>query len=154
MPQPSRFVQERRRHPRRPAAYAFWVQRSQAQQRSGAWMLNISSGGAAFLTAAEHAPRVGERLKLAEMYSAGRLVREGALPLPPVARVIRMDDSEGATRRVAVRFVSEIDSRLQAHRHRGHFAGASLTQPAKTARLDNILPPLHGDCPASDTILR
>ena len=151
MPQPSRFAEDRRRHPRRPAAYTFWVQRTEVRARLGAWMLDISSSGAAFLATNENAPRVGERLELAEMYSADRFVREGALPLPPVARVVRVDESAGVTRRIAVRFVSEVDVPLRS-RQRRH-TGAALSPTPRSSRLDDIVPPPNGGQPPSGTIL-
>ena len=151
MSHPSRFIEDRRRHPRRPAAYAFWVQRTDVPTRLSAWMLDISSSGAAFLAACEHTPRVGERLELAEMHSADPFVREGALPLPPVARVVRLDESAGVTRRVAVRFVCEVDVPLQTRRRR--YTGAALSPTPRRGRLDDLVPPPNGEYPASGTIL-
>ena len=73
----------------------------------------MSAGGAAFLTAAADAPPVGARIALVEMHTHDRLVREGAGPLPPFARVLRHDTPGGVTRRVAVRFESDEQSPLQ-----------------------------------------
>lgn len=151
MSQHLRFSEDRRRHPRRPAAYTFWVQRTDVRTRSGAWMLDISSSGAAFLATSEHAPRVGERLELAEMHSADRFVRDGALPLPPVARVVRVDESAGVTRRVAVRFICEVDMPLQTRQRR--YTGAALSPTPRSSRLDDIVPPPNGEQPPSATIL-
>jgi hypothetical protein len=67
-------------------------------------MLNVSTGGASFLVAADESPQVGQRLRLAEMFSQNRTVREANLPLPRLARVLRVDDEGGVTRRVAVRY--------------------------------------------------
>ncbi len=72
-------------------------------------MLDISTKGAAFLTPAAEVPAVGMRIELIEMQSPDPLVREDAGPLPRYARVLRHDDAQGITRRVAVRF--ETDSR-------------------------------------------
>lgn len=95
---------ERRRDVRCPKAFAFWVKPGHGRRRFSAWMLDVSAGGAAFLTAAENVPPVGARVALAEMQTHDRLVREGAGALPAFARVLRHDDARGITRRVAVRF--------------------------------------------------
>lgn len=70
-------------------------------------MLDMSEGGAAFLTPAEDAPPVGARVQLLEMLTHDPFVRERACPLPPFARVVRHDAPRGATVRVAVQF--EVD---------------------------------------------
>jgi hypothetical protein len=67
-------------------------------------MLNWCEHGAAFLVPTDVVPRLGERLTLSEMYSSSRLVREGATPLPQIARVVRVDPSDGPTSKVAARF--------------------------------------------------
>jgi hypothetical protein len=71
-------------------------------------MLDRSEEEAAFLTTASDAPCVGERLELAESETAGRAkrdsARETAIRLPRFGRVVRLDDLQGATRRVAIRF--------------------------------------------------
>lgn len=105
---PSTWV-ERRSEPRYPKAFAFWIRPLGALQRTSAWMLDLSTRGAAFLAPAAEVPAVGARIELIEMLSPDRLVREGAGPLPPFARVLRHDDAQGVTRRVAVRF--ETDAR-------------------------------------------
>jgi len=74
--------------------------------RVSAWLLDISAGGAAALTAATTAPAVGERVELSEMTSPDRVVREEAVALPRYARVLRHDDGTGVTRRIALRFES------------------------------------------------
>jgi hypothetical protein len=70
-------------------------------------MLNVSRRGAAFLAPAEDAPTVGQRLRLTEMFSTDRVVREGGTRLPPFARVLRVEGTEGVTRRVAVQFEAD-----------------------------------------------
>ncbi|HUU98740.1 MAG TPA: hypothetical protein VM487_23660 [Phycisphaerae bacterium] len=79
-------------------------------------MLNLSARGAAFLAAAEDAPNVGERLELGEMHSANRSVREAAIRLPSHARVLRVDDPDTPTRRVAVRLETDVSGPLGADR--------------------------------------
>ena len=74
MSQVAQQVIERRVDTRRMATFTFWFRRPQTAQRAGAWMLNQSASGAAFLTAASDAPCVGEQLEL----SCGR-------PRDPVA---------------------------------------------------------------------
>ncbi len=61
------------------------------------------------LTAACDAPPVGERVELVEMLTTDRMVRDGATNLPRFARVLRHDDMEGLTRRIAVRFEADAD---------------------------------------------
>ena len=103
---PSPWV-ERRCEPRYPKAFAFWIRPAGKLRRTSAWMLDISTQGAAFLTPAAEVPAVGMRLELLEMQSPDPLVREDAGPLPRFARVLRHDDAQGITRRVAVRFETD-----------------------------------------------
>ncbi len=113
MEQPALAFIERRREPRVPKAFAFWVRRAGSEHRVSAWMLDMSNGGAAFLTGADETPPVGQRLELMEMQTVDRVVREDAQPLPAFARVLRHDGLEGATRRVAVRFESDEQTPLR-----------------------------------------
>lgn len=113
MSQPSQAIAERRSAPRRPAAFAFWFQPERAATRAGAWMLNVAPGGAAFLAAAEDAPVVGDRIRLTEMFSQDRMVREGSLSLPTFARVLRTDNQPGITQRVAVRYEADVPGPLR-----------------------------------------
>lgn len=109
---------ERRRQPRWPCAFAFWIKPQHTQQRVSAWMLDMSEGGAAFLTPAEDAPPVGARVQLLEMLSHDPFVRERSCPLPAFARVVRHDAPRGATVRVAVQFeVDEIAALPQPPEH-------------------------------------
>jgi len=101
---------ERRRDPRIPRAFAFWLRPEHAARRVSGWMLDVSAGGAAFLTAAGEAPPVGVRVELSEMPTGDRVVREDAQPLPRFARVLRHDEPVGVTRRVAVRFEADVES--------------------------------------------
>jgi len=105
---------ERRCEPRRCAAYSFWYRRPNALELSSAWLLNVSNGGAAFLATPADTPVVGEKIELEEMYSANRLVQEGAPPLPRHARVLRVEDPQGATRRVAVRFEAPFEEAVKS----------------------------------------
>jgi hypothetical protein len=110
MSQPSTTQRERRSEPRRSAAFGFWFQRPESQ-RAAAWMLNLSARGAAFLADADDVPRVGERLRLTEMHSAAPAVREAAEVLPAFARVLRVDDPDAPTRRVAVQLEADVTGR-------------------------------------------
>ena len=116
MSQPSAVPAERRGEARRPAAFGFWFRPPGREQPAAALMLNLSARGAAFLAAAEDAPNVGERLELGEMHSANRSVREAAIRLPSHARVLRVDDPDTPTRRVAVRFETGVSGPLGADR--------------------------------------
>lgn len=139
MPQPLDQYYERRDDPRQSAAFAFWFQPTDGETRSSAWMLNHSAGGAAFLTAAPEAPLVGERIRLSEMHSPDRLVREENPPLPAYARVIRRHDEDGVTRRVAIRFEADTSAEL-ATLHSSHFTAACGDR-----HIPSILPPLPAD---------
>lgn len=108
MPQAKESVHERRREPRHPAAFAFWFSAEESRPPASAWMLNVSDSGAAFLTSAERAPQPGARIRCEEMFCRDRLVREEHLRLPALARVLRVDDERGITRRVAVRFEADV----------------------------------------------
>ena len=92
-------------------------------------MLDESIGGAAFLAAATEIPPLGARVELFEMSTNDRLVRDGAGPLPRFARVIRHDDGEGLTRRIAVRFAADTSARVGA-----------LQQPTTTAARKAVAP--------------
>lgn len=127
---------ERRREPRAPRAFAFWVRPVGSHNRVSAWMLDVSTRGAAFLTAAEEAPRVGERIELEEMLTTDRMVREGADALPGHARVVRHDPSEGITQRVAVQFEADAQEPLGGGREK--LVAASLP----LARAAAVPPPL------------
>lgn len=127
MPQACAPPVERRKDVRHPRAFAFWHRAAASGPRVSGWMLNMSAGGAAFLTATEHAPPVGTRLELSEMPTRDRLVREGAWPLPRYARVVRHDDEMGVTCKVAVRFEAECDAPLsRAIEAESITAGASV----------------------------
>jgi hypothetical protein len=93
-------------------AFGFWFRPPGREWPAAAWMLNLSARGAAFLAAAEHAPGVGEWLELGEMHSANRSVREAAVPLPSHARVLRVDDPDTPTRRIAVQFETGVSETL------------------------------------------
>lgn len=101
-------------------------------------MLNVSARGAAFLSIAGDAPHVGERIELSEMYSANRAVREAVFPLPPHARVLRVDDADGATRRVAVQFEAEQRAE-QGASARDRFGAARNGRSASKARTGTTL---------------
>ena len=116
MPQALEPPRERRDEERRPAAFAFWFGPAGSNRRSSAWMFEFSDSAAAFLTAADNAPNVGQRLELAEMFSMDRLVREGCPGLPHFARVVRVGTGDGVTRHVAVRFEADDSVQLPASR--------------------------------------
>jgi hypothetical protein len=131
MPQPASPLRERRIDVRRPAAFPFWIT-SVGGTTASAWMLNLSDGGAAFLVARNQAPQVGERLVLAEMFCRDSTVQAATPPLPPRARVLRIEDDEGTTRRVAVRFEPTPRKPL-AHRRARRRDTGFLPDPGWTA---------------------
>lgn len=108
MRQPEPSPVERRREPRAPKAFAFWFRAECSATRTSAWMLDVSTEGAAILTAAAEVPPVGQRVELLEMPARDRLVREDSAPPARFARVLRHDDVEGLTRRVALKFESDV----------------------------------------------
>jgi hypothetical protein len=92
-------------------------------------MLDESTGGAAFLTAATEIPPLGARVELSEMPTNDRMVREGAGPLPQFARVIRHDAGDGLTRRVAVRFEADTSVRIGVPQQRTTTAARKAVAP-------------------------
>ena len=141
--QPPMAQAERRLYPRISKAFAFWIRPVGAPHRTSAWMLNMSVGGAAFLTPVEAAPPIGTRIELLEMQSPDRLVRDDATPLPPFARVLRHDDTDGLTRRVAVRFESDSAARAVSESNRAVRASRSRSRPVRP------MPPLSPSCAAA-----
>jgi hypothetical protein len=106
----SQPVVERRSSPRRPAAYAFWME---ARGRAaGAWMVDVSEGGAGFLVGAAEAPACGEVVGLREMPATDCHVQAVAQALPPAGRVVRVEQGD-VTRRVAVRFEEGVECRVR-----------------------------------------
>lgn len=71
-------------------------------------MLDQTREEAAFLTTAGDAPRVGEQLELTGSkevnVASAEDQREPSPNLPRLGRVVRLDDPQGVTRRVAIRF--------------------------------------------------
>jgi hypothetical protein len=96
-------------------------------------MLDVSTRGAAFLTAAPESPPVGARIELLEMQTPDRVVREGAGPLPRFARVLRHDEANGVTQRVAVQF--EADARAGTAVRPKRVATMKCPQVPKAPRL-------------------
>ena len=99
-------------------------------------MFNFSTRGAAFLTASENAPKVGDKIELLPMYSRDRLVREESPPLPVSGRVLRVSPEDGATRRVAVRFGPDVPAELATLR------GATSTMACKNLGTPSPMPPV------------
>jgi hypothetical protein len=111
MRQSAQRLAERRSEAQQTGTFTFWFRRPQSAKPAGAWMLAQSREEAAFLTAAHDAPRVGEQLELSESCEANRAVRAvprgSASHLPRFGRVVCLDDPQGVTRRVAIRFDSQ-----------------------------------------------
>ncbi len=133
---------DRRHAPRHLAAFSFWFRPTGGRERFSGWMLNLSNSGAAFLTATEHAPAVGDQVELLPMYSQDRLVREESPALPLVGRVVRLDCDDGTTRRVALHFPAQVPARLLW----GRTDNAAVARPI--SRLPAPLPPpARPSCP-------
>ena len=114
MRQPSRQLAERRIEERCPGTFTFWFRRPNATHHVGAWMLNQNASEGAFLTSAADAPGVGEQLELRQSLEAEVAALEHSqrprFRLPRLGRVVRLDDPQGATLRVAIRFEGELHS--------------------------------------------
>jgi hypothetical protein len=71
-------------------------------------MLDRDGLEGAFLTTTGEAPSLGEQLELSEPYMAdpadAEPQRDSDARLPRFGRVVRLDDPQGATCRVAIRF--------------------------------------------------
>jgi hypothetical protein len=108
MRQPTQRLAERRTPGRESGSFTFWFRRPNSGRHIGAWMLNHNESGAAFLTAARDAPRVGEKLELTELRQFSLANPEPVPPsaarIPQFGRVVRLDDAEGVIQRVAIRF--------------------------------------------------
>jgi len=122
---------DRRREPRDPAAFAFWYEPAGGGLSRSGWMLDISEKGASFLAATTKAPRWGTRIRLKEMYSRDRLVRERTPTLPDTARVVRVEPPDGTTRRVAVQFDAQPPAELVPP-GRGKFIPSEIHNWGKT----------------------
>ncbi len=124
---------ERRRGRRRPFAFTCWLQPENDQRRISAWVLDMSVGGAAMLTSADHVPDIGQRVALVEMQTTDRTVRDVASNLPRYARVVRHDTPAGLTQRIAVRFESDAQQPLRPTVYRGAWmAAVAPRDPAAT----------------------
>jgi hypothetical protein len=102
---------QRRSDDHQTGTFTFWFRRPHAAKAVGAWMLDQSNEEAAFLTTAGDAPRVGEQLELTAACESG--FRSTEYPhgpgsrLPRFGRVVRLDDPQGVTQRVAIRFEAQ-----------------------------------------------
>lgn len=130
---------DRRGSPRRPTAFVFRLITEDAD--TAAWMVNQSEGGAAFLCPAERVPRISSvvDLRLMQCDDGGSDIRartDERLELPQVARVLRVSTA-GATREVAVRFLSPNDAGLR------HVAGSGAVcrKSAPAARVSHPIAP-------------
>jgi len=110
--QPTQRLAQRRAARPGPGSFTFWFRRPDSTRPIGAWMLNHDQQEAAFLTTAGDAPRIGEKLELTGL-GLGRAatpepIPPELVPLPRFGRVIRLDESRGVTRRVAIRFEPQL----------------------------------------------
>lgn len=96
---------ERRVDPRFPVGFSIWVTDATGTHTS-AWVLNLSIGGAALLMFRESAPRSGDAVELSPMPDEYQLVYDELPSIARFARVLRIEDADGPTCRVAVRFES------------------------------------------------
>jgi hypothetical protein len=115
MKQPSQRLAHRQTEHLQTGSFTFWYRRPNAARQVGAWMLDQDADEAAFLTATRDAPRVGERLELTELCQSNlavpRPLPERLSQLPRFGRVVRLDEPEGVTRRVAIRFEQQTHPR-------------------------------------------
>ncbi len=136
-------IRDRRSDRRLPAAFAFWFQPGPERPRASGWMLNISAGGASFLTSADSVPAADARIALREMFAPNWLIRQLSAELPAVARVLRVEDEAGMTRRVAVRFESQVTAAQQVRSQRTGTAQRRATRPAPVPPPSAVQPERH-----------
>ena len=149
MRQPAYPGRDRRSDPRQPMAFAFWIRPVGSAARHSAWLLDVSAGGAACLVPADQVPAVGRRVEFVEMPTIDPLVRAGTLLLPAFARVLRHDEQEGLTRRVAVRFETDAQAPLDTRRDRAALARRPRVRAALPAP-----PPVPAAKPVGDILRR
>lgn len=94
---------ERRIAEREAAAFTFSFTTARSPRQVGGWMVNLSSTGGVFIVSTSDAPRVGEHLHIQDVPSCAlAVVARVALPaLPRMAEVVRVDEAQGRTCRVA-----------------------------------------------------
>jgi hypothetical protein len=95
---------ERRTGRRESAAFAMRYHRDGGEAWTGAWVVDLSPSGAAFLAMDENAPQVGDQLELDEFAQRDPGMPQAGSALPRRARVTRIDDLPGLTRKIAVAF--------------------------------------------------
>ena len=78
--------------------------RDGTQAWNGGWVVDLSPTGAAFLTMDENVPAVGDELELGDLPCDAGGVGTGQSGKPLRARVTRIDDLTGLTRKIAVEF--------------------------------------------------
>jgi len=92
---------ERRGGRREAAAFSMRFQREGgAAHWNGGWVVDLSPTGAAFLTMDEDLPEVGDEVELGDLPRWA----SGSAEKPRRARVTRIDDLPGLTRKIAVEF--------------------------------------------------
>lgn len=110
----ARFI-ERRCDARKPAAFTLWYQRPGRSNWLGGWAMNISAGGLAMLVEPAKSPRLGELIQLVPQDAPSAIIAS-AIPheFPSCARVVRLDELDGLTRRLALAFEPAQKAELHA----------------------------------------
>jgi hypothetical protein len=100
---------ERRGGRREAAAFSLRFHRDGAVWNGG-WVVDLSPTGAAFLTMDENVPQVGDELELGDLPRWASGAGADAGEKPRRARVTRIDDLPGLTRKIAVEFENAEES--------------------------------------------
>lgn len=95
---------ERRSGRRESAAFSMRYHRDGGDSWTGAWVVDLSPSGAAFLAMDEDAPQVGDQLELGDFAESDRSAPPIGKAIPRRARVTRIDDLPGLARKIAVAF--------------------------------------------------
>jgi hypothetical protein len=95
---------ERRGGRREAAAFSARYHRDGRDAWTGAWVVDLSPTGAAFLAMDENAPAVGDELELTDFVENDRGPTPNHSALPRRARVRRIDDLPGLAHKIAVEF--------------------------------------------------
>lgn len=124
-PSPGTSLEDRRETPRLPAACGYWCRPVKSRRRIGAWMVNLSAGGAAMLVATEDTPGLGKRVVLAPMESDNLLVRNATPVTPTFGRIVRVEPADGPTCMIGIQFESGPSPEELAVDHASQFVSSA-----------------------------
>lgn len=134
MLQTSRSI-ERRDGSRKLAAFTLQYHRAGEEQWRGAWTVDVSPSGAAFLAPDEYAPELDEELEILAQQSM--IGGSNDAPTPLVGRVTRIEDHYGITRKIAVTFRNAPGIGAELSLEVNQYGGGANP---KTAALERVFP--------------